>query len=143
MIRVELSDQEKAALRNFRKEASPKEAEKALMVLLNSEGCSAVEIAKILKRSPHTVRRWLNAYAEKGLEGLKGRNGNGRSGRPPKVKGEVRETIKEILSSHPREYGYNEKRWSAPLIGYYLYRNYGLLLSESTIRRVIRECDTV
>ena len=54
--------------------ASHKDAEQALMVLLNAEGYSAVRIAKVLNKSPHTVRHWLKVYGEKGIRGIKGRN---------------------------------------------------------------------
>ena len=58
--------------------------------------------------------------------------------RPPKVRGKVKGAIRELLHASPKEYGLNEDRWSAPLIGYILYNSHGLLLSESTIRRMMR-----
>ena len=45
MIRVQLSDDQRRELENFRRQASSKDSEKALMVLLNAEGKSAPQIA--------------------------------------------------------------------------------------------------
>ena len=54
MIRIQLSQEAREELESFRRQASSKDSEKALMILMNSEGQSVPKIARILKRNPHT-----------------------------------------------------------------------------------------
>jgi len=69
MIRVQLSDNQRKELENFRRQASSKDSEKALMVFLNAEGKSAPQIAKLLMRHPHTVRDWIKRYTAYSIQG--------------------------------------------------------------------------
>ncbi|MFQ5646797.1 MAG: helix-turn-helix domain-containing protein, partial [bacterium] len=70
MIRVNLTEAEKLELERYRGQSSSQNSEKAFMVMLNSEGKSAVKIGEQLNRNPHTVRHWLKSYLAKGLAGL-------------------------------------------------------------------------
>ena len=64
MIQIKISDKEKRQLEEYRGQASSENSEKALMVIMNSEIMSPVKIAQILKRNPHTVRKWLKRYQQ-------------------------------------------------------------------------------
>jgi len=70
MIRIKLDKSQRGELKKLRFQASSKDSEKALMVLLSADGKSAPEIAKIVKRIPHNVRDWLKRYKDKGISGL-------------------------------------------------------------------------
>ena len=59
MIRIQLTEEKKKQLEYYRGQASSKNSEKALMMIKSSEGKSPKEIAEILKRSTHTIRKWL------------------------------------------------------------------------------------
>jgi hypothetical protein len=50
MIRVQLSERQQEELVKFRRQASSKDAEKALMILMNAEEKSVPQIANLLKR---------------------------------------------------------------------------------------------
>jgi len=52
-------------------------------VLLNSEGYSIQEIAKIYKKSRQIIGKWLNRYEAEGLSGLRTSKGRGR---PPIIR---------------------------------------------------------
>ena len=78
MIFVQLTEDKKKELEDFRKQPSSKNSEKSLMVLMSNEKKSPVKIASILKRNPHTVRLWLKRYIETGIEGLQRRYSPGR-----------------------------------------------------------------
>ena len=67
MIRVQLSDNQRRKLENYRRQASSRDSEKALMVLMNAEGKSVPQIATLLKRHPHTVRDWIKRYKAYGI----------------------------------------------------------------------------
>ena len=62
MIKVSINKKQQKDIERFRSLASSKDSEKALMVLLSSEGEKVSQIAKALKRNPHTVRDWLKRY---------------------------------------------------------------------------------
>ena len=59
MIKVSISTAQRKKLKRFRGLASSGDSEKALMVLLCSEGQTVSQISLSLKRNPHTVRDWL------------------------------------------------------------------------------------
>ncbi len=95
MIRVQLSDKQGRELEDFRRQASSKDSEKALMVLLNAEGKSPPEIAKLLKRHPHTVRDWIKRYIAYGIKGF---NRKYSPGRPKEKRKRIMEYIETIIS---------------------------------------------
>ena len=64
MIRIKLTEKKKKQLEHYRGQASSKNSEKALMVIMSSEGKSSKEIARSLRRNPHTVRKWLKRYQQ-------------------------------------------------------------------------------
>ena len=70
MIRVQLKDEERKQLVEYRQRASAENSERALMVLMNYDGASADKIAETLKRHPHTVRTWLKRYQGDGNRGF-------------------------------------------------------------------------
>ena len=70
MIKIHLSDVQRKQLDRFRSQASAKDSEKALMVIMSSDGDTVKQIARTLRRNPHTVRDWLKRYQTKGLDGL-------------------------------------------------------------------------
>jgi transposase len=72
MIRTKLSVEEREELEKARNVRTSNLAERSFFVLLNDEGKSVAEIAAQTGRHEHTVRTWLKAFQESGLEGLKG-----------------------------------------------------------------------
>uniref|UniRef100_UPI00048CA299 helix-turn-helix domain-containing protein n=3 Tax=Desulfogranum japonicum TaxID=231447 RepID=UPI00048CA299 len=90
MLGVSLSKEQENELHSFRKQASSKDSEKALIILLSNDGKTVPEIAQILKRNPHTIRDWLKRYMAKGIKGL---NRNFSPGRPPTVRTKIKNHI--------------------------------------------------
>ncbi|MCX7683356.1 MAG: helix-turn-helix domain-containing protein [Anaerolineae bacterium] len=80
MIRIRLSEEERAALRARAQQEVGRVARRIHFVLLSDEGKSPPEIAALFTCSAATVRQWLKRYRCKGLEGL---YDEPRSGRPP------------------------------------------------------------
>jgi transposase-like protein len=103
MIRIKLTDEEKMVLERYRSQTSSENSEKALIVIMSSEGRNPVEIARSLKRHPHTVRKWLIRYQKKGVMGLKRLYYSGRSSR---LRQAVRKSIQNIIRTSPLEFGY-------------------------------------
>ena len=136
MIKVTLSKEEKKELEQFRTLASSKDSEKALMVLLNAEGQKVSQIAKGLKRNPHTVRLWLKRYKEEGIKGLSRRYSPGR---PDRKRIRVKAHIGEIIGHSPTDYGYQEYVWTVPLIVHDIKVRLSLTVSSDTVTRALKD----
>jgi len=134
MIKVSITSEQRKELEQFRALASSKDSEKALMVLLNSEGKTVAQIAESLKRNPHTVRDWLKRYNTKGIKGL---NRKYSPGRPDKKRAKLKKHIQDILTSSPTEHGYQDHVWSVPLIAHDAAQKLGLSVSGDTVTRAL------
>jgi len=135
MIRVQLSDKQRIELEHFRQQASSKDSEKALMILLNADGSSAPQIARLLKRHPHTVRDWIKRYKAHGIKGL---NREFSPGRPNDKRKKLMEYIKRILSDLPTIHGYQENVWTVPLITHAAQRDLNITVSKDTVIRALK-----
>ena len=136
VIKIILTSEEQKELERFRSQASSKDSEKALMVLLNSEGKSPVAISRSLKRNPHTVRHWLKQYQRKGIPGLSRRYSPGR---PTTKRDAVKERLNEIISSPPQSFGYMDSVWTVPLIAFDVSQNLSGPVSTGTVTRALKE----
>jgi hypothetical protein len=77
-------------------------AKRLQAVILNSEGHSSGELARILKAPRSKVSEWLARYQSHGVEGLlEGQ----RSGRPPQLTLEQRQQLGDLLDNGPVAYG--------------------------------------
>jgi len=136
MIKIKLSKQQKAELENYRKHASSRNSEKALMVLLKARGRKIETIAKDLDRNEHTVRLWLNRYIESGIKGLKHKKAPGR---PKGKRLNCIDLINEFINISPCEFGYAESVWNVPLMYHLLNGKKGMDISEDTIERALKD----
>jgi transposase len=136
MIKVSITKEQQKELKQFRLLASSKDSEKALMVLLSSEGEKVSQIAKTLKRNPHTVRDWLKRYNANGLKGLSRRYSPGR---PDEKRAKLKAHIQEVLGDSPVDHGYQDHVWSVPLIEHDAALKLGLSVSGDTVTRALND----
>jgi len=135
MIKVSITKEQQKELEQFRSLASSKDSEKALMVLLSSEGKKVSQIAQTLKRNPHTVRDWLKRYNDTGLKGL---NRKYSPGRPDEKRAQLKEHIQKVLCDSPVERGYQDHVWSVPLIVHDAALKLDLSVSGDTVTRALK-----
>jgi len=138
MIQVKLSEDTQKELEEYRGQASSKNSEKALMVLMSNSGKSAVEISCILKRHHHTVRMWLKRYQKEGIRGLDRRYSPGR---PNWLREEIKSCIENILEKSPGDFGYHVGLWTVVLMVHYLKTRKDLVVSEDTVERALKDMD--
>lgn len=136
MIKIQLSDEQRKELELFRRQASAKDSEKALMVLMSSDGETVKHIARTLKRNPHTIRDWLKRYQAKGLAGLARKFSPGR---PSDKRIKLMSHIEMIISEPPASYGYQDAAWTVPLIAYHMNTQIGLNISRDTVIRALKD----
>jgi transposase len=135
LIKIQLSDEQRKELNLFRRQASAADSENALMVLMSSDGKTVKQIARTLKRNPHTVRDWLKRYQAKGLDGLARKFSPGR---PDDKRMKLMEHIAKIVSKPPASFGYQDAAWTVPLIAHYVNNQIGLDVSRDTVVRALK-----
>jgi len=136
MLKVKLNEQKRRELEDFRRQASSKDSEKALIILLCNDGKSVQEIAGMLERNPHTVRLWVKRYTKNGIVGLSRKYSPGR---PRDKKDSVKLHVKERLVGSPLNYGYQDAVWTVPLLAHDLKKSKNILVSEDTVTRSLKE----
>lgn len=135
MIKIQLNDFQRQELENLRFQASSKDSEKALMILLSADGKSVPKIANIVKRNPHTVRDWLKRYKDIGITGLSRKFSPGRPGEKREL---VKKHIKEIIKFSPEHYSYTDTVWTVPLIAHDISKEIDIHVSEDTVTRALK-----
>jgi transposase len=135
MIRVQLSERQQEELIKFRRQASSKDAEKALMILMSTEGKSVPQIANSLKRNQHTVRDWVKRYQSCGIKGLKRKYSPGR---PKEKREKLIQYIETIISDLPLLQGYQENVWTVPLITHAAKKKMHMEVSKDTVIRALK-----
>lgn len=131
MIKIYLTNDQQQEPKAFRKQASSKDSEKALMVLLSSDGKAVPEIALMLKQNHHTIRDWLKRYKTKGIKGL---NRNFSPGRPSDLREKTQQHIKNIIGDSPVEFFW---KWLKPKVyGFSAFGGISELISR--FRKLVR-----
>ena len=109
---------------------------RAQMVLLCAEqGRTVPEVATIVRQNEETVRRWLERYQAEGVNGL---TDAPRSGAPPKVTPNYRETLLQLARRRPRGLGLPFSLWTASRLADHLAEATGIRLSPASIYRFLR-----
>ena len=105
---------------------------RAQMVLLAAERrLTAAEIAKIVRASEETVRRWLKRYLAEGVEGL---SDAPQPGAPRKVTAEYREQLVQAVRRRPRSLGLPFSLWTLRRLADYMAERTGIRVEYETVR---------
>lgn len=83
------------------------------------------EVAKIFDVDVTTLARWVTRYRERGLDGLKGPEHDGR-GRPPRLLPCHREWLKTVVQTRPQEHGFSFTNWTLPRLAAFLKQTHGI-----------------
>lgn len=135
MIRINLSESEKFELKKIRRSGGYL-SERALCVILNSEGLSPVSISKRLHRSYLSVRGWLLKFKRSRLKGLERRYS---SGRPARSREKFKSYIGLWLKETPEKYGFIQQCWTKKLMLELYKRETGKEISEATAERALND----
>ncbi len=105
------------------------------IVLLWSAGKSSREIASVLGCAVSTALRWAHRFVADGETGLIDRRGeNGQS----KVDLDLLQAVAEMLNETPTALGWQRSTWTRELIALELGKRTGVLLSITTIGRMLK-----
>ena len=134
MIRIYLPSEQRERLEKARRLRTTNLAERCLAVLLSDRAQSVPVIAESIGRHDHTIRSWLKAYIQDGIEGLRHTPPPGRTNRKEQ---EALMILQPVVAKHRSEYGYLEGGWSTHLLVDYLHGQ-GLEASDSTVKRTLK-----
>jgi transposase len=127
-----------ARLTHLRKEAEQdgeyRVAKRLHAVLLNHDGHTSGEIARLLQSPRSKVSEWLARYEQHGREALW--EGH-RSGRPPRLTDPQRQALADILDSGPRAYGFLSAVWNAAMVARVIEEEYDQSYHPRHVRRLL------
>ena len=91
----------------------------------------AAEIAKVVRASEETVRRWLKRYLAEGIEGLRDEP---HPGAPRKVTEEYRELLVAAVRRRPRSLGLAFSLWTLRRLADHMAERTGIRVEYETVR---------
>jgi transposase len=120
---------------NIKKELPISYRQRLEIMLLTDDGKTQAEICRTLGCSTATASRWIQLTKA----GLAHKYLDCPIGRPKVITDEYIESLKNLLQNSPRDYGYSFKTWTVGWLGKHLAKETGIEVSESHLKRVMRE----
>lgn len=118
------------------REGAYRVAKRLRAVVLNSEGHTSGELAKLLQAPRSKVSEWLQRYERDGVEGLLE---GYRSGRPSELTEEQQQALGDILDSGPVAYGLDSGIWTSPMIAWVIEEEFGVQYHPGHVRKLLHE----
>jgi transposase len=137
VIRIHLPQQESERLDHaFRHETDPKYKGRLQIVRLASRNRPHQDIASDLAITPRTVQRWLNAYLDGGLAGLRPRKAKGA---PAKIPALLADEVKRWVIEGPAKQGLDRANWTHEELADHLLKAKGIRTSRAAVGRFCRK----
>jgi transposase len=131
MIKLTLSNQERRQVEEIFKTTPDRRLRaRCQAILMAARGRRHRHIADDLGICVRTIQRWLNAYPERGLAGLKIR---WASGRAAKIPGALASEILAWINAGPAGCGLDRANWTDEELATYLDHTKGLTVSATTM----------
>jgi len=103
-------------------------------IALRAQGLTQAEIARRLKTTPRSVRRWLQAYRDGGRDALAAKPA---SGRPSHLTPRQRRALVQCLLRGARHAGFATDLWTCPRIAQVIAQRYGVHYHVAAIPRLM------
>jgi transposase len=137
LIRIHLSQPAQARLEQaFRTTSDRKLRDRLQIVRLAHRGRPHRDIADDLGITPRTVQRWLNAYLERGLEGLRPRTAPGAT---PRLTADLAPRLRQWVIDGPVACGLDRANWTYPELADHLFRARGIRVQKSALHEFCRK----
>src|SRR5215510_8245919 len=133
MIHIQLPASEAERLDTiFRSTDDRKLRDRLQIVLMAHRGRARQDIATDLGIHRKTVTRWLNAYCDRGLDGLQPKKPPGHPGKiPPALADEIRQWVID----GPAQQGLDRANWTHAELADHLRKTKGIQTSRSAVQR--------
>ena len=115
----------------FRTTTDRRFRDRAQIVLLAQRGRPHQDIADDLGVAPRTVQRWLNAYLERGLEGLQPRRAPGAR---PKLTADLAPLLQQWVIGGPTRQGLDRANWTYAELADHLFKTEGIQIRKSAMQ---------
>ena len=133
MIRIDLPPAEAERLESlFRSTQDRKLRDRLQIVLMAHRGRPRQEIATDLGINRVSVTRWLNAWCEHGLDGLRPRKAKGA---PPGIPALMTDEIRRWVIEGPAKQGLDRANWTHAELADHLKKTHGIRTSRSAMHR--------
>lgn len=103
-------------------------------VILNADGRSSGDLAKVLKAPRSKVSEWLANYEAFGLDALLE---GYRSGRPPRLQEAQRTALADIVESGPVAYGFDCGIWTSPMVSCVIEEEFRISYHPGHVRKLL------
>lgn len=139
MIRIQLSETDVTRLEaEFRSTCDRKYRDRLQIVLLAHRGRPRQDIAADLCVSTRCVTRWLNAYCERGLDGLLPKKAKGATA---KIPARLADEIRHWVIEGPCKQGLDRANWTYEELADHLRKTHGIETSRSAMHRFCTKID--
>jgi transposase len=133
MIRIQLAAADAERLEAlFRSTADRKLRDRLQIVLMAHRGRPRQDIAADLGVHRKTVSRWLNAYCDGGLDGLRPKKAPGK---PGKIPASLAEDVCRWVIDGPAKQGLDRANWTHEELADHLHKTRGVQTSRSAVQR--------
>jgi transposase len=133
MIRIQLPPADVERLEHlFRTTDDRKLRDRLQVVLLAHKARQHKDIAADLCINRRSVQRWLNAYCERGLDGLRPRKAPGQPGHIP---AELTDEVRRWVIEGPARQGLDRANWTYEELADHLSKVKGIKTSRSAVHR--------
>lgn len=132
MIRITLPDAEVRQLEEvLRATADPKLRHRAQIVLMAHRGRRHPDIAADTGTTPRSVQRWLNAYLDRGLDGLQPRKAPGAK---PRLTADLAPVLRKWVIDGPAKHGLDRANWTYAELADHLLKAKGIRVGKSALQ---------
>jgi transposase len=137
VIRIHLSAHERERLElAFATTADRKFHDRLQIIRLAARNRPHQDIAADLGVTPRTVQRWLNAYLERGLDGLEPRKPPGPA---PRLTDDLAPVLRQWVIDGPAEQGLDRANWTYPELADHLFHKRGVRVRKSAMQAFCRK----
>jgi transposase len=132
VIRIALPDAEIRQLTDlFQNTPDAKLRHRIQIVLMAHRGRKHPDIAADTGTSPRSVQRWLNAYLDRGWEGLQPRKAPGAT---PKLTADLAPVLRQWVIDGPASQGLDRANWTYAELADHLYKTRGIRVRKSALQ---------
>jgi transposase len=101
-----------------------------------SLGQSSRNLEELYNTSAKQITNWVHRFEKEGIEGLKDKEGRGRTSR---LNDEQEEEIKKTLMTElPSDYGFNTATWTGPILIEWIKTHYKIIYKKAQIYNILK-----
>jgi transposase len=139
VIRIQLAEAQAQHLEQlFRSTDDRKFRDRLQIVLMAHRDRPRQDIAADLGIHRRSVTRWVNAYCDQGLEGLRPRKAKGATAKIPAA---MADEVKRWVIDGPAQHGLDRANWTHEELADHLYKTKGIQTSRSAVQRFCSKID--